>query len=402
MALSYHITGQPQTSMDRKKYTYTVTDVDGDTDSLEFKISVEADSLPTFNGQTIKYTAIDAEGTADVEEFTITVNAPPAPPAPTVTLQVEGDDNVNNIAEDADGNGITFSGTATPGETVRVSASGDAIAVAIADEHGAWKATARPGSLGKSGDANVTAIVANAGGTATAQLTLSVDLQAPTLAYGIVLTSFSGKTNEANPTVVILASEAGVFSFGGLCGPAAQTVLTEAAANKELLTTFGPLAEGVYSGCSVTLTDAAGNASASWTFWDFEVDTTAPTIAKAFLSRGDEVLLTFSENMTRSGSIQDFKIMAYLAPAEDAKPSENDGEDEGKEPKLEEVVAAGVAEIYFSGNGNLEDHEILLELKGRLDPSQYKAIYVEYAGSSVTDEAGNQLGTTRIPLDFTE
>ena len=166
------------------------------------------------------------------------------------------------------------------------------------------------------------------------------------------------------------------------------------------LTYNGPLAEGVYSGCSVTLTDAAGNASIPWTFWDFEVDTTAPTIAKAFLlSRGgDEVLLTLSEDIPRrSGSAADFKIWAEPAPeTEDPKPVEN-----GIRQQNLEIVAE-VAEIYFSGNGNLEDHEILLELDRPLDPSQYSRIYVRYTGSSVADEAGNKLTTGNKDLDITE
>ena len=155
-----------------------------------------------------KYTATDEARTDDLKEFTITVNAPPRPPAPTVTLQGEGDDSVINIAEDADG--ITFSGTATAGETVRVSANGNAIAVAIAAADGAWRATARPGSLGKSGDANVTATVTNAGGTATAQLTLSVDLQAPTL-FGWV----EATTSPARPVKRALQS-----SYGSPARPA--------------------------------------------------------------------------------------------------------------------------------------------------------------------------------------
>ncbi len=47
------INGTPTTAMSRTMYTYTVTDVDGDTAELTFNITVEADAMPTFSGEMI-------------------------------------------------------------------------------------------------------------------------------------------------------------------------------------------------------------------------------------------------------------------------------------------------------------------------------------------------------------
>ncbi len=47
------ISGTPTTAMSRTIYIYTVTDYDGDTAELTFNITVEADAMPTFSGETI-------------------------------------------------------------------------------------------------------------------------------------------------------------------------------------------------------------------------------------------------------------------------------------------------------------------------------------------------------------
>ncbi len=47
------ISGTPTTAASRTVYTYTVTDVDGDTAELMFGITILADAMPTFSGETI-------------------------------------------------------------------------------------------------------------------------------------------------------------------------------------------------------------------------------------------------------------------------------------------------------------------------------------------------------------
>ena len=50
--------------------------------------------------------------------------------------------------------------------------------------------------------------------------------------------------------------------------------------------TFNTLTEGTYSNQTITVTDAAGNAS-SLTIPDFVIDTTAPTVTAAIASNGN-------------------------------------------------------------------------------------------------------------------
>ena len=47
------ITGTPTEAVAETEYTWTVTDVDGDTDSITFSITVEADLMPTFGASTV-------------------------------------------------------------------------------------------------------------------------------------------------------------------------------------------------------------------------------------------------------------------------------------------------------------------------------------------------------------
>ena len=93
-----------------------------------------------------------------------------------VTIEdVEGDDDIINIAEESDG--VTFTGTATAGVSVSLNAGGSAIADS---DTGAWSATVPAGSISE-GDATVKATVTRDGESKEATYYFKVDLTSPSL-----------------------------------------------------------------------------------------------------------------------------------------------------------------------------------------------------------------------------
>ena len=125
------ISGTPSEPHTETEYTYTATDADNDGASLTFTITV---------------VQAQKAGVA-VPPLTVSIDA------------MEGDDNIVNIVENADGGGVTFEGTATPGVDVQLrlhSDDSDTLAETDADADGAWSATAPTDSFAE-GDASVTA-----------------------------------------------------------------------------------------------------------------------------------------------------------------------------------------------------------------------------------------------------
>ena len=92
---------------------------------------------------------------------------------------LEGDDDIINIAEESDG--VTFTGTATAGIDVALSAGGNAVGSTVADaDAGAWSVTVPAGNI-SDGDASVTATVTRDGESKEATYNFKADLTAPTL-----------------------------------------------------------------------------------------------------------------------------------------------------------------------------------------------------------------------------
>lgn len=99
----------------------------------------------------------------------------------------------------------------------------------------------------------------------------TVDTLAPTISQTsqIPFVSF-----DSTPSVNINTSEAGTFVFGGAC-TSSQT----AAVIGNNTVVIDHLANGFYSNCTITLTDAAGYMSNVVTLNSFFVDATAPVIS---------------------------------------------------------------------------------------------------------------------------
>ncbi len=79
-------------------------------------------------------------------------------------------------------------------------------------------------------------------------------------------------TNDSTPSYTFTTDEAGTITYGGSCSSA-----TTAAVFGPNTVDFNTLAEGPYTDCTITVTDAASNVSNQITVSSFTIDTTAPT-----------------------------------------------------------------------------------------------------------------------------
>jgi len=100
------------------------------------------------------------------------------------------------------------------------------------------------------------------------------DVTAPELAVVTPITSSVNNT----PALTFSTNEPGNISYGGACGNGDRSY----ALYGNNITVFGPLAVGVYSNCTITVTDGSGNASLPLGIASFEVqdpiDTVPPTV----------------------------------------------------------------------------------------------------------------------------
>lgn len=80
-------------------------------------------------------------------------------------------------------------------------------------------------------------------------------------------------TAESEPAYAFVSDIAGTITYGGSCTGSA----TEAIVGENNIT-FGPLAEGTYSDCTITVTDTEGGASEPLAVSRFVVDQTAPQL----------------------------------------------------------------------------------------------------------------------------
>ena len=120
-----------------------------------------------------------------------------------------------------------------------------------------------------------TITVTDAAGNA-ASLTIPdfvIDTTAPTLTQ---VTAITTPSNDTTPSYVFTSGEAGTLtSTLGFSTSSCSSIST----GSNQTVTFNALSEGTYSGATITVTDAAGNAS-SLTIPDFVIDTTAPTLTQ--------------------------------------------------------------------------------------------------------------------------
>lgn len=98
----------------------------------------------------------------------------------------------------------------------------------------------------------------------------TVDTIAPIIG---VVTPVPTPANDPTPSYTFSATEAGAISYSGGCSSAA----TSAGIGNNTIT-FVSLTDGTYAGCSLTVTDAAGNVSLLHAISPFAVDATPPTL----------------------------------------------------------------------------------------------------------------------------
>ena len=103
-----------------------------------------------------------------------------------------------------------------------------------------------------------------------------VDTSVPILT---IVTSVPTPTNDSTPSFTFSSSEAGTISYGGSC----NSTTTDAIHGNNTIT-FDSLIDGIYSNCTITVTDTAGNVSSALAIPSFEivtvpVDTTLPVLA---------------------------------------------------------------------------------------------------------------------------
>lgn len=135
-------------------------------------------------------------------------------------------------------------------------------------------------AVGTYGDCTIT--VTDSAGNASSALTLSsftIDVSAPTVTE---ITAVVTPTTNTTPSVTISSTEDGTLAVGGSCGSASEGAISSGNTTITLTQTNNAtaLAEGTYSDCTVSVTDATGNVSSALTLSSFEIDLTAPTVTE--------------------------------------------------------------------------------------------------------------------------
>ena len=228
---------------------------------------------------TVTAVATDAAGNSATATHELTVDT--AAPAVAITT-IEGGDDLINAAEAA--GGVTVSGTAEIGATLTV--NGAAVPV---DAGGGWTTSVTPAG---DGPLTVTAVATDAAGnTATETRDLTVDTVAPAAPVITLIAENGGggiNTSEAadgTPVVVGLtgtgaaAGDTLTINWGGQAVTymlLAGDITASSATVTVPATTITAQGQGTFD-VTATLTDAAGNPSATSTATSVTVDTVAPT-----------------------------------------------------------------------------------------------------------------------------
>ena len=107
----------------------------------------------------------------------------------------------------------------------------------------------------------------------------TADTTAPTLAE---VTPVVTPSNDSTPDVTFSTDEGGTLAVGGSCGSGDEGAI--GSGNQTITLTqvdnSTPLADGTYSDCTVTVTDASLNASTPLTLTSFTIDATAPVVSE--------------------------------------------------------------------------------------------------------------------------
>ncbi|MCA6126785.1 beta strand repeat-containing protein [Thalassolituus oleivorans] len=166
--------------------------------------------------------------------------------------------------------------------------------------------------------------------------TITVDTLAPSLSE---VTAVTSPTNDPTPDVTINISQAGTLAVGGSCGSASEGAV--AAGNLTFSLTQAdnstPLVDGTYSDCTVTVTDANGNASSALTLSAFQIqlDAIPPTVTQVTAPADDTYMTGETLSFTLTASEVLTVDTASGTPALDLT-----------------IGSSNVSAVYLSGTGS--------------------------------------------------
>lgn len=153
---------------------------------------------------------------------------------------------------------------------------------------------------------NCTITVTDGSSNASSPLSVTsftIDTTAPTISE---VTPVSTPTADTTPSYTFTTNEAGSITYGGSCS---SSVGSSASSGNNTIT-FDTLGSGAYSNCTITVTDAAGNASTPLTVTSFTIDAVAPRVASISTNKADgtytvgeviDIDVTFSEAVSDLG-----------------------------------------------------------------------------------------------------
>lgn len=223
----------------------------------------------------VRTAAAAADTTPPVVQSIAPTGGPGAGDA-SVDFRVTFDENANNVS--TGDFSLTTTGTANGSITAVSASSGTTIDVTVSSITGTGTLrvdlNASTDIVDDSGNGNGTngSVAAFSSGTAH-----SVDRDAPTLAE---VTPVTTPTADSTPSYTFSTTEAGTLAVGGSCGSSDEGAV--ASGNNAITLTqtdnSTALADGAYTDCTATVTDAAGNASSPLAITSFTVDTAAPVV----------------------------------------------------------------------------------------------------------------------------
>ncbi|WP_159064845.1 Ig-like domain-containing protein [Thaumasiovibrio subtropicus] len=254
-------------------------------------------------------TVTDASGNASsplsIASFTVDSSAPSLS-AVTVVSTPTNDSTPNYVFSTNETGTLSLGGSCGTSTSTTISSTGNqTITLTQTDNSTAL-------SDGTYSDCTVTVTDASGNGSSPLSIaSFTVDSSAPTLS---AVTVVSTPTNDSTPNYVFSTNETGTLAVGGSCGTSTSTTISSTGNQTITLTQTDnstALSDGSYSDCTVTVTDASGNASSALSIASFTVDSSAPSVSSVSASTSDgtykvgdviAVTITFSESVTVSGT----------------------------------------------------------------------------------------------------
>ncbi len=225
---------------------------------------------------TLKFTAEDGRQKGGASAFTFTFDTTaPTPPA-QVSLAVESDTGTSNSDGITNINKPTFSGDASSGSIITLSANGQIVATTIANSP--WTLTSNPLD---DGEYDFTVTAQDAAGNASSvvgPVHMTIDTVAPAAPTAIKLTAAtdSGSSSADGITNIVNPSATGDAESGTLVRLLVNgQPIGQAGANSPWTIATGNLNDGTFS-LTATAEDLAGNVSVASGGFQLVIDTVAP------------------------------------------------------------------------------------------------------------------------------